>query len=406
MSTAIHNSSSVSALLERLPQLRCRQIQPGERWVYSAGFNVSYPLRDTSRIDCELDDLARLSAAGARVAVLAHQGSHCAGTARPLDFVARYMERRLCRAVSYVPDLLGPESLQRVDRLRDGEIALVGNTRLLAGEEAGDPQLAALFAEFGDQVAVGGFSKAHREHASNVGILRHLPGFAAQSLIEELRALEPWAGADDEGRYSVAVVGGLKIEKLVPGLVDFARTYDLVIPGGAVLNAVLAARGYDVGASEVGECRGAAESVVPLLEEESRAEIHLPGEVIVAPAHAPDPGSARTVRIEDGVPAGYAIVDFALRQQTAECLGRLRHGGRAVLAGTPALYSAGFLNATDALLKALSAPGVDTLVLGGDTTSELPWSGRASTGGGSALVFLATGSCPVLSALTESEQRP
>jgi phosphoglycerate kinase len=404
MSTAIHNSSSVSALLECLPQLRCRQIQPGERWVYSAGFNVSYPLRDASRIDCELDDLARLSAAGARVAVLAHQGSHRAGTARPLDFVARYMERQLRRTVSYVPDLLGPESLRWVNRLQDGEIALVGNTRLLAGEEAGDPQLAALFAEFGDQVAVGGFSKAHRQHASNVGILRHLPGFAAQSLVEELRALEPWAGTD-EGRYSVAVVGGLKIEKLVPGLVDFAHAYDLVIPGGAVLNALLDARGYDVGASEVGECREAAESVVPLLEGECRAEIHLPDEVIVAPAHALDPGSARTVRVEDGVPAGYAIVDFVLGQQTADCLSHLRDGGRAVLAGTPALYSAGFLNATDALLKALSAPGVDTLVLGGDTTSELPWSGRVSTGGGSALVFLATGSCPVLSALTESEQR-
>lgn len=404
MSTAIRNSFPVSALLERLPQLRCREIQRGERWVYSAGFNVSYPLRDTSRIDCELDDLARLSAAGARVAVLAHQGSHRAGTARPLDFVARYMERQLGRAVSYVPNLLGPESLQRVDRLRDGEIALVGNTRLLAGEEAGDPRLAALFAEFGDQVAVGGFSKAHREHASNVGILRHLPGFAAQSLVKELRALEPWAGAAD-GRYSVAVVGGLKIEKLVPGLVDFSHAYDLVIPGGAVLNALLAARGYDIGKSEVGECREAAESVAALLEGESRAEIHLPGEVIVAPALAPDPSSARTVCVEDGVPAGYAIVDFVLGQETAERLGRLRDGGRAVLAGTPALYSAGFRNATDALLKALAAPGVDALLLGGDTKSELPWSGRVSTGGGSALVFLATGSCPVLSALTESEQR-
>lgn len=405
MSTVTRTISVARTLLDGLPLLRHRPIQRGERWVYSAGFNVSHPLADTSRIDSELDDLVRLSTAGARVAILAHQGSYRAGTARSLDFVGRYMEERLGKPIPYVPDLQAPDALQRVNCLCDGDIALMGNTRLLEGEEAGDPQLASLFARFGDQVAVGGFSKAHREHASNVGILRHLPGFAAQRLVSELQALEPWAGPDDE-RYSVAILGGLKLEKIEPGFLNFAHSYDLVIPGGAVLNALLAARGYDIGESNIGECMEAARSAVELLHGDCRAEIHLPDEVIVAPAHTLDRNAVRTVRVQDGVPEGYAIVDFVISQQVAGRLSRLRGGGRAVLAGTPGLYSAGFCNATDALLGAIAEPGVEALLLGGDTASELPWSGRVSTGGGSALVFLATGSCPVLSALTESEQLP
>ena len=75
--------------------LRDHPVVPGERWVYSAGFNVGPALTDTGRIDTELDDLRGLAAAGARVALLSHQGSAKDGTARHLDYLAGYLGRCL-----------------------------------------------------------------------------------------------------------------------------------------------------------------------------------------------------------------------------------------------------------------------------------------------------------------------
>lgn len=392
------------AALKHVPRLRERQITPGERWVYSAGFNVSEPIRDTLRIDCELADLEYLARAGARVAILSHQGSQSAGTAQPLGFAAEYLQRRLGRRVSYVDDPLCAAAYDQVCQLSDGELALVGNTRMLAGEETGDAELARALARFGDNVAVGGFSKAHRAHASNVVILDYLPGFAADSLFNELNVLAPWAEQDD-ACYSVAVLGGLKREKIDLGFLNFARRYDFVLPGGAVLNALLAACGYDVGDSALGECAASARAAAALLHGDARAEIHVPREVVIAPRSAPAVSHARRVAIEDGVPRGYAIVDFVIERWAVDRLKRLRDGGRAVLAGPPALYSAGFREATDVVLSALAADHVRALLLGGDSAAELPWSDHVSSGGGSALLFLATGSCPVLSALTRREQR-
>jgi phosphoglycerate kinase len=395
----IASSPTLPSCFEGVPLLRDRPIAPGERWIYSAGFNVEPDLVSTSRIDCELNDLDQLSAAGARIAILAHQGSHREGTARHLDFVAEYLERRLGRSIAYLPDPLVPETLSGLERLEYGAISVVGNTRLLSGEEAGDPGLACLLARLGDSVAIGGFSKAHRAHASNVGLLRHLPGYAASSLVEELTGLVPWGGTE-EGRLSVAALGGLKREKIDPGLTGLAQHYDVVIPGGAVLNALLATFGYEIGASHVGECMDAADAAAELVRRDCRAEVHFPEEVVVAPVGDLHPGAARTIRVDQGVPAGHAIVDFEIRPATADRI-RCLVGGRALIAGPPGLCAVGFQRASAPLLEAMAQPGVDGLLLGGDTTRELSWDGPVSAGGGSALLFLATGECPVLTALSD-----
>ena len=388
--------------LDGVPRLRDRDIAPTERWIYSAGFNVGVGLADTTRIDCELADLRRLADAGARLAILAHQGSYRLGTARPLDFAARHMERRLERPVPYFPDPLSPGMAARLRGLEAGTIAVVGNTRLLAGEETNRRSLARKLSRLGDRVAVGGFSKAHRVHASNVGMLRYLPGYATDSLVDEIAALEPWGRIEDD-RVSVAALGGLKREKIDPGFIGLAQRYDVLVPGGAVLNALLAARGHAIGASEVGECSEATEAAAELLARGCRADVHLPEQVVVAPAEDLRQSAAHIIDVERGVPAGHAIVDFVLRPWLVERLAGLRDG-RLLLAGPLGLYRAGFRHATDALLGLVGTRWSGALALGGDTAAELPWEGPVSGGGGSALRFLCTGTCPVLTALANGRR--
>ncbi len=383
--------------LDGVALLRDQPIAPGERWLYSAGFNVSEPVGRNSRVECELDDLERLAEAGARVAIVSHQGSARDGSARDIGFLAPYLQSRLRRPVAYIPDPLAADTQARVRCLDHGELALLGNTRLLDGEEECDPWLALHLAQMGERVAVGGFSKAHRVHASNVGVLTYLPGYASSSLVRELELLAPWAGLEVDS-FSVAVMGGIKREKLECGLVGFARSYDLLVPGGAVLNCLLHAAGYDVGNSSLGECGESLAIARQLLANPGRARLHLPERVVVTRGRRPE--QARVIPVRDGVPTGWEIVDFELQPWATKLLRGLPTGARAVIAGTPSLYSSGFTGASQTLLEAFSADGVQGLLLGGDTATELPWKGPVSTGGGSALWFLAYGSLPVLEALS------
>ncbi|MFC4035365.1 phosphoglycerate kinase [Streptomyces polygonati] len=379
--------------LAGVPLLDEAAVAPDSRWIFSAGFNTGPDLGDTGRVDAELADLRRLSDAGARVALLSHQGSSRDGTAIELDHVARYLSRRLGRPVGYHPGAVGGSALRAAGLMRAGDIVLFGNTRLLPGEEDGDLALARQLARLGDQVAVGGFSKAHRAHASNCGLLRHLPGHAADSLVREIRFLAPWAGRPPGG-FSAAVLGGSKPEKTLIGLRHFSRAYDLVIPGGVVLNTVLRALGHGIGRSALGSrpdaCARAAEAV---LAAEGGATLHVPGTVLVVRA-----GERRAfpVRVTDGVPADCAIVDFVIRPWAVDLL---RGAARAVVAGPPSLCRDGHTEASYTVLSALEGGNGSALLLGGDTVRELPWSGLSSTGGGSALEFLSENTCAVLDEL-------
>ncbi|MUL43183.1 phosphoglycerate kinase [Streptomonospora sp. PA3] len=386
----------------RVPLLSEAALGPGQRWIHSAGFNIRPDLVGTARADAECGDLARLADHGCRVALLSHQGNHGDGSAQHLHYVADYLSRRLDRRVDYFPEVASPAAVNRAREMADGEIVLFGNTRFHPGEQANDPGFAQHLALLGDAVAVGGFSKAHRSHASNAGLLAWRPGYLTDGVAAELARLAPWAGADTE-RFSIAAVGGRKPEKIEIGLAELAGSYDLVLPGGAVLNALLAGMGYDIGGSTLGtEPDRAAQAASRFLRGRGRDRVHIPEEVDVARTPQCN-GPPKRVRVRDGVPAGYAIVDFAWRPWALTALDKLAsRGGRAVLAGPLSYYRGGYTHSTDRVLDAFAAPAVDALLLGGDTNAELPWSGPASTGGGSALQFLARGTCSVLDALRGS----
>ncbi|MEV5161951.1 phosphoglycerate kinase [Streptomyces sp. NPDC053728] len=359
-------------------------------------------MRDTSRIDTELTDIAYLANAGARVAVLSHQGRHKDGSALHLDGIADYLGRKLGRTVLYIPENTTDAAISASLGLEPGVIAVFGNTRHHSGEEAGDLGLAARFARLGDAVAIGGFSKAHRGHASNVGLLSYLPGWAAQSLTEEIQRLAPWSGTQSD-LPSLAVLGGVKPEKTLIGLRSFSQAYDVVVPGGAVLNHVLHQSGFEIGDSELGDDPARCAAVTDEVLTQARARIHIPSRVIVAQTVHGFYQESYEIDISDGVPRGFGIVDFRLEPWLLGHMGKMgEQGGRAVIAGTPCVHRKGFRKASGALLHWASQPSIDAILMGGDTTSELPFAGPTSTGGGSALCYLGEADLPVLKALREN----
>lgn len=380
--------------------LAAQSIKHGERWLYSAGFNVRDGRGDMARVDCELGDLAYLLAAGARVAILSHQGSYADGGAGPLDFLADYLARRLEREVRYCPHALGADAEQAAAALRPGSAILLGNTRCYPGEEQNDPQLARAFARLGEKFALGGFSKAHRSHASNIGILDYLPAYASASLINETRLLAPWAAADRD-RYSVCVVGGVKKEKTLIGLVGFAAIYDVVIPGGAVLNCCLRALGHEVGASSLGEAPARTiEAARAVLSGPHRGRVLLP-EYVVRARRTGDAFTERAI-VKAGAPIGAdcAIVDFVMSPAQQDALDQLAAPrARLVVAGTPGMVAEGFRLASERCIEALTRVKPGGLLLGGDSCNDLCVATNKSTGGGAALQFLIEGDCIALQGL-------
>jgi len=390
--------------LSEIPQLQNTEVSRRERWIYVADFNISYTdgrLRNTGRIDCEVEDAKYILAEGGVVAFLAHKGRYKDGDSDDLDFVVPYLQSKLEAPVSYFAENDTQAAVDFVKALEPGTVAVMGNTRWHAGEEANDPNLASRFAKLGVKCSIGGFGKAHRAHASNVGIQQYLPCCLPDSHLSAMKQLEPWAGRD-ESRYSVAVLGGVKKEKITTGLVAFAKTYDAVIPGGIVLNTVLKAQGFETGGSLLHDGGKSFEDVVrQVLDSTPRERIHTPQQVVIAQYSDGGFTNADTIDISGGVPDDYMIVDYILPASAIDALDRMADTrGRLILAGTPGIYSEGFQQATDAVIQRMQRNAENCIVMGGDTAAEVNHTGPVSTGGGSALHYVAYGTTPVLEAFT------
>lgn len=383
-----------------VPRLSDCSVGPGDRWIYVAGCNVAPGSTDVGRIDCEVDDLRWLLDRGARVAILTHQGSATDGSAAPVPHVAAHLSDRIGRAVAYHPTSTGAAARARAAALRPGEAVVLGNVRLDPREQQGSRELAEEYAQLGDAVAVGAFSRAHRRDASNHALLKRLPSHAATSLLAEVEALAPWT-AGTPG--SVVILGGVKREKTTSALAGFVETHELVLPGGAVLNALLEAAGHDIGDSSLGEDPVSARAVARDVLARRADRVLLPQRVVARELAG---AGIQERRVADGVPAGWAIVDHVVPGEALTRLRELGRGrGRALLAGTPGLVTAGHVTATRTYAAALEWFGDRAMLLGGDTVQDVPFSGRRSTGGGSALRFLVDGELPVLQVLADHRRQ-
>src|SRR5688500_9924557 len=147
---------------------------------------------DDTRIRAAAPTLLELADRGAKVLVLAHFGRP-KGQRDPrqsLSLVIDAVQHVLGREVMFVPEIAGPVVAQTVGILRDGDIALLENTRFWPGEEANDPELARDIAANASAYVNDAFSAAHRAHASTEGLARVLPAYAGRAMPAELEALE------------------------------------------------------------------------------------------------------------------------------------------------------------------------------------------------------------------------
>lgn len=204
---------------------------------------------DWTRIARLAPTLSELISKHARLIIMSHfdrPGGKVVPT-MSLKPLAAALSQSLGHSVAFAPDCIGPAAKEVVNRLRDGQIALLENLRFHKGEEKNDPEFAKELAALGDIYVDDAFSAAHRAHASIEAITRLLPSYAGRLMQAELEALT--AALEKPERPVMAIVGGAKISTKLQLIGHLAKRVDRLVIGGGMANTFLAAQGNGIGRS-------------------------------------------------------------------------------------------------------------------------------------------------------------
>lgn len=386
----------------------------GHTVVVRADLNVpldGVDVADDQRIRASLPTLRSLCDAGARVVLLSHLGRP-GGEPKPelsLEPVGRRLDRMLEHPVRFVPHTHGADASAEIAELRDGQVALLENTRFHPGETANDEALAGSWAQLGDLFVNDAFGTAHRAHASTAGLARAMRdrGFDAVAgllLARELRYLEGVLRMPE--RPFLAIIGGAKISTKIGVISALLPRVDRLLVGGAMANTFFRALGLETGESLVEED---SIDVARRLLEAGGESLMLPVDCVVA-SEVSEGAETRVVE-RDAVESTDKIVDIGprTRERFTEMIGGARvvfwNGPMGVFELEP--FAQGTIAVAEAVALACDAGAMGVLG-GGDSAAAADRAGvsarltHVSTGGGASLELIAGEPLPGVESLSDN----
>jgi len=374
-------------------------------------------LKSTARIEACVPTIRELSDGGAKLVLMAHQGSdieyknyYCT---RPH---AKVLEKLLGKPVKWIDDVCGPAARQMIRELKEGEILLLDNVRHVAEEQtlfemklqlSHEQQAKTLMVEklapLADYYICDAFAAAHRDQPSLCGFEQVLPSAMGRLFEKEYCVISELM--EKPGRPCVFVLGGAKISDafmMMQTVLD-RGTADQVLTGGLVANILLAARGDQIGQgsldfiykSNYGEFIEKAKT----LYEQYKDKIVLPTDL----AYTED-GKRKECAI-GAVPAQIAALDIG--SETAKTYADIINAAKTVFVNGPM----GVFEETETELgtkvvwDALGSTQAYTVIGGGDSITATTKYGKTAqinyicTGGGALIRFLTGEELPVVKAL-------
>ncbi len=314
------------------------------------------------------------------------------------------LAKHLGREVAFVDDLIGEKVEQAINALPPGGVIVLENTRFYTGEEKNDPELAQQLARLGDVYVNDAFGSAHRAHASTEGVAHYLPAVAGLLMEKEIEFLG--TAIEAPRRPFVAILGGAKISDKIGVIENLLTKADRILIGGGMANTFFAAQGLPMGDSLVEQ--EALETAKNILGKAGE-KLVLPVDAVIADAFDAT-ANTRVIRIEEGVPTGWRILDIGpetvrrFGEQLADAMTIVWNGPMGVFEMAP------FAKGTFAVAQALAertARGAVTIIGGGDSAAAVNQAGLAdkvthvSTGGGASLEMLEGLILPGLAALND-----
>ncbi len=360
---------------------------------------------DDTRIQAAVPTLRDLRARGAKVIVMSHLGRPKGLVVENLRLapVAKALGEALGCDVAAISDCIGDVATKAVAAMKNGDVVLLENLRFHPGEESNDPEFARSLAALGDLYVNDAFGTAHRAHASTVGVTQYLPSYMGPLLAREVEILDRIMAHPH--RPFIAVLGGAKVSDKIGVIERLLGICDAIVVGGGMANTLLAAEGFDVGASLRDKDLGPAKAIMQKAES-AHANLHLPKDAVVATSLAATDEQTREVPVSQVGPQEMILdigpdtaVDFRFVILKAKTV--LWNGPMGVFENDA--FSAG----TESVGQAIVDSGALSVVGGGDSAAAAHKFGFAdkmthiSTGGGATLEYLEGKELPGVAALRE-----
>ena len=374
-------------------------------------------LKSIARIEACVPTIRELSDHGAKVVLLAHQGSdieyqnyYCT---QPH---AQVLSKLLGREILWIDDVCGPAARRAISELKDGEILLLDNVRFLAEEQTlfelklcltheqqAQTLLVRKLAPLADLYVCDAFAAAHRDQPSLCGFEQVLPSAMGRLFEKEYCVISELMESPD--RPCTFVLGGAKVSDafLMMETVLNSGAADTVLTGGLVGNILLAARGDEIGSGSMDFIRRSGyESYI----EKSAELLRRFGEKILLPADL--------AWVEDGVrkecavgavPPHIGAVDIG--SVTAKRYAKVIESSHTVFVNGPmgVFEQTPSELGTQTIWEALGRTKAYTVIGGGDSitaTTKYRQTENISyicTGGGALIRFLTGEELPVVKAL-------
>jgi len=395
----------------------------GKRVLVRADFNVPLDpqgnITDDTRIRAALPTVQALIQAGAKVILASHLGRpvkkdketgavKVAREGNSLAPVATRLSQLLGQPVAFAPDCIGPEAEAVVNRLENGQVALLENVRFYPEEEDNDPEFARKLASLADLFVNDAFGSAHRAHASTAGVTAYLQPAVAGYLVE--KELQFLSGAIENPRRPLAaIIGGSKVSSKIGVIERLLEKVDKLLLGGGMIFTFYQAQGIQTGKSLVETDKlDLARSLMEKAKERG-VELLLPVDVVVADRFDKD-AQAQTVSIH-AIPEDWMGLDIG--PESIKAFQAALQGCQTVVWNGPmgVFEFDRFAVGTEAIARTLAdltQAGATTIIGGGDSVAAVEKVGLAdkmthiSTGGGASLELLEGKVLPGIAALTEA----
>ena len=379
----------------------------GQRVLVRCDFNV--PLKngvitDENRLVAALPTIKKLIADGGKIILCSHLGkvkTEEDKQTKTLAPVAVRLSELLGQEVKFVanPEVVGPNVVEAVNAMKDGEVILLENTRFRAEETKNGEAFSKDLASIADVFVNDAFGTAHRAHCSNVGVTQFVDTAVVGYLMQKDMQKEiDFLGnaVENPVRPFVAILGGAKVADKLNVISNLLEKCDTLIIGGGMAYTFLKAQGKEVGLSLVDDSK--IDYCKEMIEKAEKLgkKLLLPIDTVVADGF-PDPIDG-PIEVEtvasDSIPANKEGLDIgektrALFAEAAKTAKTVVWNGPMGVFENPTLAAG-----TIAVAQALAETDATTIIGGGDSAAACNQLGfgdkmsHISTGGGASLEFL------------------
>ena len=376
----------------------------GKRVLCRCDFNV--PLKegkitDENRLVAALPTIKKLIADGGKVILCSHLGKP-KGEPKPelsLAPVAKRLSELLGQPVVFAKDdtVVGENAKAAVEKMKDGDVVLLENTRYRAEETKNGEAFSKELASLADVFVNDAFGTAHRAHCSNVGVTQFISGPAVVGYLMQKEIQFLGQAVENPVRPFVAILGGAKVSDKLNVISNLLEKCNTLIIGGGMAFTFVKAMGYEIGKSLVDDEK--LSYCKEMLEKGKKlgCEILLPVDAVCA-ASFPDPIddanlAVKTVGISE-IPADMLGLDIG--PKSAELFANAVKSAKTVVWNGPmgVFENPVLAKGTIAVAKALAETEATTIIGGGDSAAAVNILGfgdkmtHISTGGGASLEFL------------------